>query len=148
MIKIRSLSWSTDKLYFPYQGNTPHMGADTGPAGQKNNSGHTLFNILRLKAKAGTGFKISPSRAYPTGEISTGPGSKWLPDDALAPQAQSFDNRSISTDVLAFNIIQQPSATTHQHQQPSSGMVIFFMNLQMVGQIGYPMCQQADLHLR
>jgi hypothetical protein len=64
----------------------------------------------------------------------------WLPF-----QAQRVNYGPITIDVFVLNIVQQAAASAHKHQQSPAGVVIFFVNLQMLSEGGNTMGQQADL---
>jgi hypothetical protein len=66
----------------------------------------------------------------------------------LPSQAQGFDNGPVALNILVFDIIQESAAPADQHQQPSSGMVIFGVNLEVFRQIGNTVSNEADLHFR
>jgi hypothetical protein len=66
----------------------------------------------------------------------------------LAPQTKGFDDGTVALNIVAFNIIEQPSTLTHQHQKSPPGVVIFLVNLQMLGQVRDSMGQKTDLNLR
>src|SRR5210317_653309 len=57
----------------------------------------------------------------------------------LAPQPKGFDDGTVALNIVALDIIKQPATLAHQHQQPSAGVVVFFVHFQMLGQIGNPM---------
>jgi hypothetical protein len=69
-------------------------------------------------------------------------GKKHLP-----AQSQCFDDGPISLNILVFDIIQQSSAFSDQHQKASSGKMILAVYLEVVGQIGNSMGQKPDLDL-
>jgi hypothetical protein len=66
----------------------------------------------------------------------------------LTPQTECFDNRTVTLNIVAFNVIEQSATLTDQHQQSPTGVVIFFMHFQMLGQVGYPMGEKTDLDFR
>ncbi len=51
-------------------------------------------------------------------------------------QAERVNYGPISIDVFVLYIVQQAATSAHQHQQPPAGMVILFVNLQMLGEGG------------
>jgi hypothetical protein len=57
-------------------------------------------------------------------------------ESGLSSQSQGFDNSAIPLNILVFDIIQQPAASADQHQQSSSGMVIFGMHFEVFRKIG------------
>ena len=66
----------------------------------------------------------------------------------LSSQAKGFDNRSVTLNIVAFNIIEQPATFTNEHQQSTTRVVIFLMHLQMLGQICNPMGKKSNLDFR
>jgi hypothetical protein len=66
----------------------------------------------------------------------------------LATQAKGIDNRAIALDIFGLDVVEQPSAFAYQNQQTPAGVMIFFVDFEMVGQIFNAMCQQTYLNLR
>ena len=66
----------------------------------------------------------------------------------LSSQAQGLNDGSIPFHVIVFDIIQESATPAHHHQQTSSGVMVFFVDLEMLRQIGDAMRQQSDLHFR
>jgi hypothetical protein len=66
----------------------------------------------------------------------------------LPSQSQGFDNGPVALNILVFDIIQESAALADQHQQSSSGMVIFSVNLEVFRQIRNAVRNEADLHFR
>ena len=67
---------------------------------------------------------------------------------ALSSEAKGFDDGTIPLDIVAFDVVEQSTTLAHQHQQPPAGVVIFFMHLQMFGQIGDSVGEQSNLNFR
>ena len=53
----------------------------------------------------------------------------------LPAQTEGFYNRTVPIDVLAFYVVEQPTALSHEHQQAPPRVVVFFVNFQMLGQV-------------
>jgi hypothetical protein len=51
-------------------------------------------------------------------------------------QTQGFNNCPIPVDIFELHIVEQPAASSDQHQQSSAGMMILLVNFQMFGKIG------------
>jgi hypothetical protein len=51
-------------------------------------------------------------------------------------QTQGFNNCPIPIDIFELHIVEQPAASSDQHQQSSAGMMILLVNFQMFGKIG------------
>jgi len=66
----------------------------------------------------------------------------------LTPYSELFDDRTISFDVLALKIIKQATPLPDDFQQAPTGMMIFLMGPEMIGQIGNPFGQKSNLDLR
>lgn len=66
----------------------------------------------------------------------------------LSSQPQFLDNGPVTLYILFFDIIEQTTTLAHQHQQAAAGMMILFVNLEVIRQIGDPVAQKADLHFR
>jgi hypothetical protein len=63
----------------------------------------------------------------------------------LAPQPKRFDNRAVALDIIALDVVEQSATFADQHQQSPTGMVIFLVHFQVLGQIGNPVREQTDL---
>jgi hypothetical protein len=66
----------------------------------------------------------------------------------LSSQAKGLDDGSIPFHVIMFDIIQESSTPAYHHQQTSSGVMVFFVDLEMLRQISDAMRQQPDLYFR
>jgi hypothetical protein len=64
----------------------------------------------------------------------------------LTAQSKPFDYAVIAVDTLLFKIIQQLPALADQLQKASARMMIFFVSLEMLGQIGDSLAQKCDLY--
>ena len=78
-------------------------------------------------------------------------GSRWHCVPALldlAAQAQSSQKLSIAADIGVLQIIQQSAPLADHFKQPTAGVVVFAMLLQMPGEVLNPRGQQGYLDLR
>ena len=66
----------------------------------------------------------------------------------LSSQSERVDDLPVPLDIFVLHIVEKPAAATDQHQQPSPGMMILFMDLKMIRQVGDSMGQQTDLNFR
>ena len=66
---------------------------------------------------------------------------------ALFAEAETIADRPIAISVNPAQIVQQPPAAADHLQQPAARMMIFLMELEMLGQIRDPIGQDRDLHL-
>ena len=66
----------------------------------------------------------------------------------LPTDAQTGDNVLVALKILALDIFQQAATLSYQLEQAAAAVVIFFVNLEMLGQVGDPLGQNRDLHLR
>ena len=66
---------------------------------------------------------------------------------ALAADPQFGDQRSVSLNIIAAEVIEQAPPTPDQHQQASPRVMILFMGLQVLGQVLNALGEQSDLHL-
>jgi hypothetical protein len=63
----------------------------------------------------------------------------------LSTQAKRLYDGAVSLDVIFLDVVEQASAPPNQHEQPSAGMVVLFVDLQMLGQILNAMGEQSNL---
>jgi hypothetical protein len=66
----------------------------------------------------------------------------------LFADAQFLDQGPVPVDILTLEIVEKVPALADQLEQTTAGMMILFVGLKMIGQIGNPLRQQCDLHLR
>jgi len=66
----------------------------------------------------------------------------------LSSEPESFDQGAVASDFLFLDIVQKAPAPSDLDQQPPPGMMIFFVNLQVLGQVVDAMGQDGDLDLR
>ena len=67
-------------------------------------------------------------------------------DASLAAQAQTFDKVLITGLVFAFDIIQKLPARRDHLQQTTAAVVVFFVNLEVLGQCGNAVRKNGNLN--
>jgi len=65
----------------------------------------------------------------------------------LFTKLQLFCDRVIAWGIRPMQIIQQLTALAHHHDQTTARTVIFFVLLQVLGQVIDPLGQQSDLNI-
>src|SRR5215212_6668796 len=63
-----------------------------------------------------------------------------------APDTEFLDDRPVTALVDAFDVIEQLPALRHKLEEPTPGMVILDVGLEMLGQIVDPFREDGDLH--
>ena len=63
-------------------------------------------------------------------------------------QFQFLRDRLITAQVVVLQIFQQAPALADHHQQSATRTMIFFVGLQMLGQMIDPLREQGNLHVR
>src|SRR5262249_19098550 len=71
-----------------------------------------------------------------------------VPRPSLPAQAQLLDEGAVAPDVLAVQVLQQPTATADQEQQAPAAVVVVLVQLEVLGEIVDPPRQQCDLDFR
>src|SRR4029450_8684721 len=66
----------------------------------------------------------------------------------LPPQAQLLDQCSVTLEILTLQIVQEPAATTDEHEQPAARVVVLRVRPKVLGQLVDARREQRDLHLR
>ena len=66
----------------------------------------------------------------------------------LLPDAQPFDQTSISLVIGLLEIIEEPPPLPYQHEKPPAGVVILDMDLEMLREVIDALTEQGDLNLR
>ena len=69
-----------------------------------------------------------------------------LTGDRLSAQAKIFKKFSILLNVSVTHVIKHPSATTNHHQQSTTGVMVLFVALEMLGETVDSLCEKRDLH--
>jgi hypothetical protein len=73
--------------------------------------------------------------------------SPVLEREPLSAQPEPFNDRVVAVHILPFQVIEQLSALTHQLQKASTGMMVFLVTFEVLGQITNPLAEQRNLHL-
>ena len=76
----------------------------------------------------------------------TGPRPHLSLYDLLAPQSEFGDDGAVALDIDAGEIIEQPAATTYEHQQASAAVVVLLVDLEVLGQVRDAIGQQRNLY--
>jgi len=78
--------------------------------------------------------------------MKNGGRTRWL--RRLPADAQRFYYGLITVYMFILDVIQQSAALTYHLQQTTPRMVVFFMRLEMLRQLAYPLGKQSYLHFR
>jgi hypothetical protein len=65
----------------------------------------------------------------------------------LFTQPELLNQSAIPVDIFLLKVIQKTSPLSHQLNQASAGVVVFGVNLKMVGQVTDPLAQNGHLNL-
>src|SRR5206468_7334300 len=71
-----------------------------------------------------------------------------VPRPSLPAQAQLLDQGAVALDVLAGQVLKQPTATADQEQQAPAAVMVVLVYLEVLGEIVDPPRQQCDLDFR
>src|SRR5579883_3312913 len=66
----------------------------------------------------------------------------------LAAQPEPLDELLVALVVLALQIVEQPPALAHHHQEAAPGMEVAFVRIEVVRQVLDPLAEDRDLDLR
>ena len=72
-------------------------------------------------------------------------GGKTTPDGRLFPQPEFGNQRSVTFDVLIFQVVEQIPSFTDHLKQTSAAVMVFFVNGKMLGQLGNAFGEKRDL---
>jgi hypothetical protein len=86
--------------------------------------------------------------ASPVTELLGVRADAHTPACALPAQAQTLDQRAVALDIVVAQIVEQPPTSAVEHLQSPTAVMIQRMGVQMRGDVGDPVGQQRDLHLR
>src|SRR3954462_10129023 len=94
------------------------------------------------------------SRAPPTRRMNragtrNGPRSWIGPWPSVSPaQAEPLDQRAVTRDVGALQVLQQPAALTDEDQQTPTAVVVVLVGLEVLGEVLDALREHRDLDLR
>src|SRR5688572_9225605 len=66
----------------------------------------------------------------------------------LLADAELVDDGAVAREISLLQVVQEPAAATNELQQSASAVVVLRVRLEMLGQIGDPIREKRDLHLR
>ena len=64
----------------------------------------------------------------------------------LFANAESFDQTGVSLGILAFEVVEEASSPTDEHEKPAARVVILGVDLEVLGQVADTLAQDRDLH--
>lgn len=84
------------------------------------------------------------------GSVCKTPERLWAPGrkSELSTQTKLLDQRTVTVDIGALEVIEQAAAGTDHHLHTTTGVVIMLVLLQVLGQIGDALGEQGNLDLR
>ena len=66
----------------------------------------------------------------------------------LLPETEFFDDSAIPLDLVRLEVVEEATASPDEAEKTSAGVVVLFMDLEMLGKVGDPLGKQRDLDLR
>ena len=69
------------------------------------------------------------------------------PNAELLTDAESLDDGTVSLDICFDQIVEQRAALTDHLEKTAAGVMILLVDLQVLGKIVDPLCEQSDLYL-
>ena len=70
-----------------------------------------------------------------------------LLDGRLPAEAEPGDERPVPLDVVAPEVVEQATPPTDEHQEPSAGVMVLLVDLQVRREHVDPLGEERDLHL-
>src|SRR5680860_1874417 len=71
------------------------------------------------------------------------PRSEWL-----SAEAELRDECPVPVDVVAPEVVEQPTTPSDQHEQPTARVMVLLVDLQVLRQVVDPLREERYLHLR
>ena len=65
----------------------------------------------------------------------------------LLPDSKTLDEIRVSFGTFALEVIQESSPLPDEHEQPTAGVVIFGVCLEVLGQVADALAENCDLNL-
>ena len=69
-------------------------------------------------------------------------------DSRLLADAKSLNEIRVSLGALTLKVVEEAPPLTDEHQEPSARVVIFGVNLEVLGQVADALAEDRDLHFR
>ena len=66
----------------------------------------------------------------------------------LTAQPQALDQRLVSFGFCSPNVLEEPPTPAHEYEQPSSGVMVLAVQLEVLGETVDALREQRDLHVR
>jgi hypothetical protein len=82
------------------------------------------------------------------GTSNTPKAARKPPPSALSAQSQFRDKRPVALHILFVEVPEESPALTDHHQQPSTAVVVLFVDLEMLGEMVDAFSEQRYLDLR
>jgi hypothetical protein len=76
------------------------------------------------------------------------PGGRSVFPDSLPANPEPEDELPVALDVVAGNVVEQPTPATDELHQPSAGVMVARMHLQMISEVRDPVGEKSYLDLR
>ena len=64
----------------------------------------------------------------------------------LFSDAESLDQARVPLDILVFEVVEEASSLSDELQEPAARVVVFGVDLEMLGQVSNALAQNRDLH--
>src|SRR5579871_993314 len=106
------------------------------------------FDPWSLRAERGSTLPFrSLDRKPKTLPPPSPPPALRFSNEPLLPDPEPVDQLLVTGRVLHLQVIEQPAPLTYHLQQPTPGVVILLVRLEVLGQLPDPLGQQRHLHL-
>ena len=66
---------------------------------------------------------------------------------ALPAKPELGDERAVPLDVVAPQVVEQPTPASDEHEQAPAAVVVLLVDLHVLGQVADPLGEQGNLHL-
>src|SRR5262249_38411739 len=83
---------------------------------------------------------------FQTRRFSTRRAAAPLADRVLAPDPELADDRAVTLDVVATQVVEHAPAATDEHQQPPLAVKVLLVDLHVLREMPDPLGQERDLH--
>jgi hypothetical protein len=66
----------------------------------------------------------------------------------LATKAETTDQFTVALDIVVLHVVKEATPTSDELQEPTTGVVITLVDLEVLGEMDDALAQNGDLHLR
>ena len=75
------------------------------------------------------------------------PGLGWKRLFGTSSHSETGDQPPVPLDVVVLHVVEQPAAAANEHEEPTTTVMVFLVDLQVLGEVVDPLGQERNLDL-